>query len=83
MTRLEAFRSYSTHPFLHKEFKRLKAADVAACEQFISENDHLDVVEFERRASRWFMDVAAKPKHWTVMWGLVIQANTKSFNTKE
>jgi hypothetical protein len=79
--RLTEFQNLKTHPWHGRLFKKLLVAEVTACEQFIKNNDHLEVNEFEMAVQRMFLDKSAKPKNWTAMNELLVCANTAAYGT--
>ena len=74
MNRMTRFSSMKTHPMLCKLFAKLKKDEIAACEKFIMDYDHLDKNGFAYEVNRWHID-KPKPKNWTSMWALVSQTN--------
>jgi hypothetical protein len=76
MTRLEKFRSYSTHAWHQKTFKKLKPAEIAVAEKFIADNDHLPKGDFELKLNRMFLGVADKPKNFPIILELLTCANS-------
>lgn len=74
-SRIEAFHNFKTHAWLGKDYKKLKAENIKACEEFIAANDSLSIGEFEYKCNRWMID-QEKPKVFPIMWGLVSMSNT-------
>lgn len=78
MNRSQVFESYSEHVMHHRMFKRLTAAELQLCRDFLRDNESLDRHAFAHKVNRWFLDQPNKPKHLTDMWALLIQANVKA-----
>lgn len=77
MKRLEKFQSFSTHPWHHKNFAKLKPFEIELAEAFIRENDQLERAPFEAKVTRLWLDEPEKrPKRWTIIMELLSCANT-------
>ena len=77
MTILEAFESFEKCPLRGKIYKRLSNKERIDCVAFIVHNEDLPKWEFEQKLNRWLID-EEKPKRFTDMWSLVLEANSKS-----
>lgn len=77
MTRLEAFISFEKCPMRAKMIKKITEAQYIECVGFIEENDSLEPWAFEQKLNRWKMG-EEKPKQFTYMWSLILEANSKS-----
>ena len=76
MGRLAIFHAYKNHAWLCKSFNKLKADDLAFCEQFINDNDLLDKKKFDALVNRLFMDDKIKPKNWKIISELLSCSNS-------
>lgn len=77
MNRLEKFQAFSTHPWHHKNFRKLKPAEVELALAFIRENDSLEKLPFEAKVNRlWLDQPSARPKRWTIIIELLSCCNT-------
>lgn len=74
MTRAAAFETLRTHAWHGKVFAKLKKSEVEQCQTFLRENESLDIVTYEQKVQRMFLDQSEKPKNWTVMNELLISA---------
>jgi hypothetical protein len=59
-----------------RDLKKLKPDEIAACEQFIRDHEHLSFGDYALKCNRWMLD-QPKPKRYSLMWALVMQANGK------
>lgn len=78
MTRLEAFHSFKDNVVAGKQLSQLSEKELAMCEEFIKQNDTLDLNKFAEKLNMWHVDNKDRPKRHAVMWGLVLMANTKA-----
>lgn len=74
--RMKMLESFKTHPMHYKLFKKLNAAQIEECVQFIKENDHLNRDEFAFKVNRWHLGSNTPMKIRSVQWALVSQTNT-------
>lgn len=70
-----AFDAYANHPWHHKAFKRLTAAEIALAHAFIEQHAHLGRGAFELAVNRMFIDKPDKPKHFTIILDMLTCAN--------
>ena len=75
MEREVKFRSYETHPWLHKSYKRLSNSDREIALSFIKENKELDRGAFEQKVNRLFLD-REKPKNFSIILELLMCCNS-------
>lgn len=83
MTRLDCFKNFQFHPMLAKDYKRLSKEEHSQCLVFIINNDDLDKSEFAAKVNRWFLDNPNKPRRWTLMCDLVMQANGGAYDGQQ
>lgn len=75
MDRLDKFRSFEKHPFLGKDFAKLKANEKKFCEQFIVDNSNLDNNAFAKKVNRLGLQGELDAiKNKTIVWGLLSQS---------
>ena len=75
MDRLANFKSLKTHAWFNRVYKKLNAADIKFCEEYLNNNKHLDKNEFEFKVVRIFLDNPNKPKNWTLIQELLANSN--------
>lgn len=74
--RLNRFKSFSTHAWFKRVFKRLSREEIALAERTLLANDAKGKDDFERFCNRLFLDDPDKPKHWMEIRELLANANT-------
>lgn len=74
--RLDTFKSYETHAWFSRVYKRLKSEDIAFCLAFIADNEALDAREFEHKVHRLYMGVVP-PKRWKEISELLVCCASK------
>ena len=74
--RLEKFKSFSTHAWFKRVFKRLSKEEIRLAENTLIANDFKDRDAFESFCNRLFLDEANKPKHWKEIVELLSNANS-------
>ena len=75
MKRVEALRDRAANHILYKRLaSKLSTAEFDQLVSFIEDNDELDQLAFEYKASRLFLD-GPKPKHFSVMIELLHVCN--------
>lgn len=73
MSRQEKFNALRDHAMNGRLFKKLSQTEIALCEEFIRESEHLDRDAFAEKVNRWYLH-EQKPKNATTMWALVLQS---------
>jgi hypothetical protein len=81
MNRITALRDYSTnHSIYRRQAAKLTGDERAQIEAFIQENDQLDCLAFEKKATRLYVDTA-RPKKSIIMVELLLVANRVAYMT--
>ena len=81
MTRLQAFLDRIKNHLLYRRLaKKLTEDEVSVIMKFIEDNYDLDFVDFERKATRLYID-GPKPKHANIMVELILVANIAANST--
>lgn len=75
MARLNNLESLASDPWYKRLAKRLSNGDWALMRNFVSDNDTLDIGDFELKVNRMFID-REKPKQWKVIMEFLTVANT-------
>lgn len=73
--RLSKFKSFKTHPWFGRIFKKINSNDILFAESFIEKNEPLNKGEFEFAVNRLFLD-RAKPKAWKEIVELLTCCNS-------
>lgn len=80
--RKAALHRYAAHPWYKKIYSRLSREQLAYCDAWIDERDHLDIHAFEMAVNRMYLDMREKPfndKARAIMQELISSANSAVF----
>ena len=82
-TRTDRFLALKTHPWLSKDFARMRAKHLTECMNFLAENAALDDDAFLLALNRWKLDQPeARDKIHPIQWGLLSQSIETRTNRK-
>lgn len=76
MTRTNIFKTYKSHAWFKKLFKKLHKEEVKLCLFFLQSNAGLSKGDFERAVNRLFLDNKDKPTNWPIISELLTCANS-------
>lgn len=72
MSRLEKFKKLKTHPYLGKDFKKLKESEYNECIGFLESTEGYPRDVYVIALNRWKLDEVRSKNH-TVMWSLLTE----------